>query len=104
MCDIELWANFAVTASLCMKWKELTGECDHECVYLYFNPNDRRLAELEGRDVWHARLVGQVAEMQSSASLVRALEQPSRVFQRSGSFFGLRIPQLLRARCIHRLG
>lgn len=22
-----------------------------ECVYLYFNPNDRRLAELEGRDV-----------------------------------------------------
>lgn len=27
-----------------------------ECVYLYFNPNDRRLAELEGRDVWECKI------------------------------------------------
>jgi len=26
------------------------------CVYLYFNPNDRRLAELEGRDVWECKI------------------------------------------------
>jgi T5orf172 domain len=28
----------------------------NECVYLYFNPNDRRLAELEGRDVWECKI------------------------------------------------
>jgi len=27
-----------------------------ECVYLYFNPNDRRLAELEGRDCWECKI------------------------------------------------
>lgn len=27
-----------------------------ECVYLYFNPNDRRLAEIEGRDVWECKI------------------------------------------------
>lgn len=27
-----------------------------ECVYLYFNPNDRRLAELEGRDSWECKI------------------------------------------------
>ena len=27
-----------------------------ECVYLYFNPNDRRLAELEGRDIWECKI------------------------------------------------
>jgi len=27
-----------------------------ECVYLYFNPNDRRLAELENRDVWECKI------------------------------------------------
>jgi len=27
-----------------------------QCVYLYFNPNDRRLAELEGRDVWECKI------------------------------------------------
>lgn len=27
-----------------------------ECVYLYFNPNDRRLAELEGRDAWECKI------------------------------------------------
>jgi T5orf172 domain len=27
-----------------------------ECVYLYFNPNDRRFAELEGRDVWECKI------------------------------------------------
>jgi hypothetical protein len=27
-----------------------------ECVYLYFNPNDRRLAELEGRTVWECKI------------------------------------------------
>lgn len=27
-----------------------------ECVYLYFNPNDRRLAELEGRNVWECKI------------------------------------------------
>ena len=27
-----------------------------ESVYLYFNPNDRRLAELEGRDVWECKI------------------------------------------------
>ncbi len=27
-----------------------------ECVYLYFNPNDRRLAELECRDVWECKI------------------------------------------------
>jgi hypothetical protein len=27
-----------------------------ECVYLYFNPNDRRLAELEGRDTWECKI------------------------------------------------
>jgi hypothetical protein len=29
-----------------------------ECVYLYFNPNDRRLAELEGRDAWECKIGG----------------------------------------------
>jgi hypothetical protein len=27
-----------------------------ECVYLYFNPNDRRLAQLEGREVWECKI------------------------------------------------
>jgi hypothetical protein len=27
-----------------------------ECVYLYFNPNDRRLAELEGRASWECKI------------------------------------------------
>jgi hypothetical protein len=27
-----------------------------ECVYLYFNPNDRRLAELEGREIWECKI------------------------------------------------
>jgi hypothetical protein len=27
-----------------------------ECVYLYFNPNDRRLAELEGRDTCECKI------------------------------------------------
>jgi hypothetical protein len=27
-----------------------------ECVYLYFNPNDRQLAELKGRDVWECKI------------------------------------------------
>jgi len=27
-----------------------------ECVYLYFNPNDRRLAELEGRGSWECKI------------------------------------------------
>ncbi len=27
-----------------------------ECVYLYFNPNDRRLAELERRDAWECKI------------------------------------------------
>lgn len=27
-----------------------------ECVYLYFNPNDRRLAAIEGRDVWECKI------------------------------------------------
>ena len=27
-----------------------------QCVYLYFNPNGRRLAELEGRDVWECKI------------------------------------------------
>jgi len=27
-----------------------------ECVYLYFNPNDRRLAEMEGRDCWECKI------------------------------------------------
>jgi hypothetical protein len=27
-----------------------------ECVYLYFYPNDRRLAELEGRDAWECKI------------------------------------------------
>jgi hypothetical protein len=27
-----------------------------ECVYLYFNPNDRRLAEHEGRDTWECKI------------------------------------------------
>lgn len=27
-----------------------------ECVYLYFNPNDRELAELKGRDVWECKI------------------------------------------------
>ncbi len=27
-----------------------------ECVYLYFNPNDRRLAALEGRDTWECKI------------------------------------------------
>jgi hypothetical protein len=27
-----------------------------ECVYLYFNPNDRRLAEFEARDVWECKI------------------------------------------------
>ena len=27
-----------------------------ECVYLYFNPNDRRLAELESRDCWECKI------------------------------------------------
>jgi hypothetical protein len=27
-----------------------------QCVYLYFNPNDRRLAELEGRDAWECKI------------------------------------------------
>ena len=27
-----------------------------ECIYLYFNPNDRRLAELEGRDSWECKI------------------------------------------------
>ena len=27
-----------------------------ECAYLYFNPNDRRLAELEDRDVWECKI------------------------------------------------
>ena len=27
-----------------------------ECVYLYFNPNDRKLAELEGREVWECKI------------------------------------------------
>ena len=34
--------------------KEVGTGC--ECVYLYFNPNDRRLAELEGRDVWECKI------------------------------------------------
>jgi hypothetical protein len=28
----------------------------NECVYLYFNPNDRELAELKGRDVWECKI------------------------------------------------
>jgi T5orf172 domain len=27
-----------------------------ECVYLYFNPNDKLLAELQGRDVWECKI------------------------------------------------
>lgn len=27
-----------------------------ECVYLYFNPNDRELAELKGCDVWECKI------------------------------------------------
>ena len=34
--------------------KEVGAGC--ECVYLYFNPNDRRLAELEGGDVWECKI------------------------------------------------
>jgi hypothetical protein len=36
-----------------------------ECVYLYFNPNDRRLAELEGRDVWECK-IGRTSDSDAS--------------------------------------
>lgn len=42
-----------------------------ECVYLYFNPNDRRLAELEGRDVWECK----IGRTSSSDAISRILGQ-----------------------------
>jgi hypothetical protein len=77
-----------------------------ECVYLYFNPNDRRLVELEGRDVWECKIgrTGSRDAIQRILGQGISLEQPSRVCQWSGSFFLLRIPRLLRAHCIRRLG
>ena len=35
-----------------------------ECIYLYFNPNDRKLAQLEGRKVWECK-IGRTASMDS---------------------------------------
>jgi hypothetical protein len=75
-----------------------------ECVYLYFNPNDRRLAELEGRDVWECKIGRTSSRDAIQRILVRALEHPSRVCQWLGSFCGPRIPQPSRMRCIHPLG
>jgi hypothetical protein len=45
-----------------------------ECVYLYFNPNDRRLAELEGRDVWECK----VGRTGSADAISRILGQGAR--------------------------
>jgi hypothetical protein len=35
-----------------------------ECIYLYFNPNDRKLAHLEGRNVWECK-IGRTASLDS---------------------------------------
>jgi hypothetical protein len=45
-----------------------------ECVYLYFNPNDRRLAELEGHDVWECK----IGRTGSRDAIQRILGQGSR--------------------------
>ena len=42
-----------------------------ECVYLYFNPNDRKLAELETRDVWECK----IGRTSSSDAIHRILSQ-----------------------------
>ena len=42
-----------------------------ECVYLYFNPNDRRLAELERRDVWECK----IGRTSSTDAISRILSQ-----------------------------
>ena len=42
-----------------------------ECVYLYFNPNDRELAELKGRDVWECK----IGSTSSSDAIPRILGQ-----------------------------
>lgn len=38
-----------------LKPEKMIGE-GPECVYLYFDPNDRSLAELKGRDVWECKI------------------------------------------------
>lgn len=43
----------------------------NECVYLYFNPNDRRLAELEGRAVWECK----IGRTSSSDAISRIMTQ-----------------------------
>jgi len=79
-----------------------------ETVYLYFNPNDRRLSELEGRDTWeckigrsaseiaadrilaqgaktalsHLPIVGLVIQTQDSAALEKALHASLRLVER----------------------
>jgi len=45
-----------------------------ECVYVYFNPNDRVLAELQGRDVWECK----VGRTSSSDATHRILGQGTR--------------------------
>lgn len=79
-----------------------------ETVYLYFNPNDRRLAKLEGRDTWeckigrstteitanrilaqgaktalsHLPIVGLVIKTQDAAALEKALHASLRLVER----------------------
>ncbi len=53
---------------ICIEKQTGTGV---ECVYLYFNPNDRRLAELEGRDVWECK----IGRTSSCDAIHRILEQ-----------------------------
>ena len=42
-----------------------------ETVYLYFNPNDRRLAELEGRDTWECKIGRSMSEIAADRILAQ---------------------------------
>jgi len=56
-----------------------------ECVYLYFNPNDRKLAHLEGRNVWECK-IGRTA---SSDSDIRILSQGAKTALSHAPVIGL---------------
>jgi hypothetical protein len=75
-----------------------------ECVYLYFNPNDRRLAELEGRDVWECK----IGRTSSCDAIHRILGQGIKTalsrLPKVGLVFGQTIPQLSRTLCTRRSG
>lgn len=76
-----------------------------QCVYLYFNPNDRRLAELEGRDVWECK----IGRTSSRDAIQRILGQGirtslSHAFQRSEWLFGRTILRFSKTRCTDRFG